>query len=259
MTTRRKSSEEFRMEIAELTKGEYVIIGDYTNNKTKIETEHVTCGSVFFITPHNLLLCYKARKGGCMICGRNRTASARRGSKLEEEARIKQALGANYRLLGGYVNSRTKLEIRHLVCGSVFTATPNNLLCKESRCPCQKKSKGEARIEEHLLSLSEEFTREYRDKKCRATNTLPFDFAVFRSGSLALLIEFDGEQHYEVNDFFGGTAAFASRKRNDKIKTDFCRINGIPLLRIPYWSIDSIPELIDQTLLDIMAIPSEAC
>lgn len=259
MTTRRKSSEEFRTEIAELTKGEYVIIGDYTNNRNKIETKHVTCGSVFFITPHNLLSCYKARKGGCMACGRGRTASVRRGDKSEEEARIKHALGNDYLLLSGYVNSRTKLELKHLVCGSVFTATPNNILCKESRCPCQKKSKGEARIEEHLQSLGVDFAREYRDKRCRATNTLPFDFAIFRSGNLVLLIEFDGEQHYEVNDFFGGATAFESRKRNDKIKTDFCRINGIPLLRIPYWNIDSIPELIDQSLLDIMAIPSEAC
>ncbi|WP_052410267.1 PDDEXK family nuclease [Paenibacillus durus] len=259
VSTKRKTTDEFFREVEELTGGEYVFFGEYRNNKTKMQAKHSVCGRVFFISPHRFLAAYKERKGGCPDCTMQRVVNARRGDPAEQNARIQEALGDDYVLLSSYVNSRTKVSVKHLVCGTSFSATPNNILSKGSRCPGCKISKGEDAIRKHLESIDVTFAREYRTPDCKHINTLPFDFAVFGEGHVVLLIEFDGEQHFEQKDFFGGRPALLARKRNDRIKNEYCSRSRTPLLRIPYWKFDQIPELINSYLLDSMAIPSEAC
>ena len=60
------------------------------------------------------------------------------------------------------------------------------------------------------------------------------------------MIEFDGKQHFEPNDFFGGQKQFEKQQHHDKIKTEYCRTNKIPLLRISYKEIKEIPNIIDE-------------
>ena len=37
-------------------------------------------------------------------------------------------------------------------------------------------------------------------------------------------------------------------KRNDNIKTEYCKNNNIKLIRIPYWEFDNIEQIICQEL-----------
>ena len=48
------------------------------------------------------------------------------------------------------------------------------------------------------------------------------------------LIEYDGRQHFESVDIWGGEDALLKRKINDEIKNNYCIKNRIPLLRISY-------------------------
>jgi very-short-patch-repair endonuclease len=49
-----------------------------------------------------------------------------------------------------------------------------------------------------------------------------------------ILIEYDGRQHFESVDLFGGQEGFERRKLNDEIKNKYCIKNGIHLLRISH-------------------------
>ena len=49
-----------------------------------------------------------------------------------------------------------------------------------------------------------------------------------------MCIEYDGIQHSEMIEYFGGEKAFELRKKKDKIKTKYCREKGIVLERITY-------------------------
>ena len=49
-----------------------------------------------------------------------------------------------------------------------------------------------------------------------------------------MLIEFQGEQHYESVDYFGGDKKFKDQQRKDRIKRNFCKENNMPLLEIRY-------------------------
>ena len=47
-----------------------------------------------------------------------------------------------------------------------------------------------------------------------------------------LLIEYDGEQHEQPVELFGGASKLEKIERYDQIKDQYCRENKIPLLRI---------------------------
>ena len=49
-----------------------------------------------------------------------------------------------------------------------------------------------------------------------------------------ICIEFDGKQHYEINNNFGGENEFEKIKLRDNIKTQYCINNNMNLIRIRY-------------------------
>ena len=57
-----------------------------------------------------------------------------------------------------------------------------------------------------------------------------------------ILLEFDGIMHFEP---IYGEKAFKDKIRNDQIKTNFCKKNNIPLLRIKYDKIKFIDVILD--------------
>lgn len=42
---------------------------------------------------------------------------------------------------------------------------------------------------------------------------------------------------------------FEATKRRDKIKNDYCKNNGIELIRIPYTEFDNIPKILRNKLM----------
>lgn len=60
---------------------------------------------------------------------------------------------------------------------------------------------------------------------------MPFDFYLTKYKAC---IEFDGEQHNNELHFFGGKNEFKNIIIRDAIKTQYCKDNNIPLLRIKY-------------------------
>lgn len=76
---------------------------------------------------------------------------------------------------------------------------------------------------------------------------LPFDFYI---PSKRTLIEFDGEQHFQPVEHFGGLKSYEQLKINDKIKNDYCEENYINLIRIRYDQIDKIEEILKSNLIE---------
>ena len=49
------------------------------------------------------------------------------------------------------------------------------------------------------------------------------------------MIEFDGEQHIRPVERWGGEKAFQLQRKRDEIKNNYCKENGIALIRIGYY------------------------
>ena len=79
------------------------------------------------------------------------------------------------------------------------------------------------------------FIPQYTFNDCKYVYVLRFDFALFKDNEFIGLIEYDGRQHFEPIDVFGGQEGFAKTKKRDEIKNIYCKTHNIPLLRIPYW------------------------
>ena len=47
-------------------------------------------------------------------------------------------------------------------------------------------------------------------------------------------IEYQGKQHYEPVEFFGGEEQFLLNQKRDNIKREYCDKNNIPLLELKY-------------------------
>ncbi len=110
-------------------------------------------------------------------------------------------------------------------------------------CPQCYESKGETAIVKYLSKNNINFIREKKFDNCKNKRYLPFDFYL---PDYNLLIEYDGKQHFESINYFGGDDAFIKRKNNDEIKNKFCIDNNIPLLRIKYDEINNINEILNK-------------
>ena len=75
------------------------------------------------------------------------------------------------------------------------------------------------------------FVQEYRFEDCRYKLPLRFDFYIPEHN---LCIEYDGIQHFKSFEFFGGEDKLKITQMRDEIKNDYCKKNGINLIRISY-------------------------
>lgn len=98
-------------------------------------------------------------------------------------------------------------------------------------------SRGEILIEEILRDAGLNFKMEYIFPDLRSPNGRPlrFDFVVFDDdGIIDFIIEYQGRQHYEPSQKFGGKKGFYQQQYNDNQKRRFCALHGFNLIEIPY-------------------------
>lgn len=129
-----------------------------------------------------------------------------------------------------YTTTETKIKI---ICHEhgIFEQIPVSHLQGKGCKSCIKKSKGELKIASILSDKKIKYEKEYTYDNCRNINPLPFDFYL---PEYNILIEYDGKQHFEAIDYFGGISGLEYRQLNDKIKNEYCDSNNIKLIRIRY-------------------------
>lgn len=93
-------------------------------------------------------------------------------------------------------------------------------------------SKGNTRIAEILDEYGINYELEKKFVTCKDKTYLPFDFYVDNK----YLIEYDGEQHFDKDSVFD----YEYTHKHDLIKSEWCKNNNIPLIRIPYTHYNSL-------------------
>ena len=145
------------------------------------------------------------------------------------------------------INSSTRIHYQCLKCGGVSYQT----LGSDRGCShCFPVSYGEETIKDYFDRTNTQYISQYTIPNCRHINPLPFDFGVFSNDKLIALIEYQGKQHYEVVDHWGGREGLKERQRNDLIKKNYCKANNIPLIEVHY-TVEDIEGYIEEQLRDI--------
>lgn len=113
-------------------------------------------------------------------------------------------------------------------------------------CPRCIQSVGEQKVRAVLLEWNVDFEEQFKFTKCRDKRSLPFDFYV---PNHRLLIEYDGRQHVENSELWGGPKKLAETQLHDALKDKFAKDHGFHLLRIPHHRVDEVEEIVGEALL----------
>lgn len=244
------SPSEYRKHIGILTENNYNASGEYSGLTKEITHSHLECGEEWQEAPITFLKNLK-----CPFCYLPDEMISRSKSQREFEKQIQESGRGEYVVVGKYKSMREKVHLKHLKCGEKYLASPSSFLYRGTRCPSCNETKGEKRVAEVLLSKGLTYLPQYKIAQCKNKRPLPFDFAVIVGKSIAL-IEYDGAQHFRSVEFFGGDITFERQQRNDRIKTEYCRVNGIPLIRIKYTQFNEIETILTRELTRLGVINS---
>src|SRR6185312_883779 len=115
---------------------------------------------------------------------------------------------------------------------------------------CSGASSGETLVMQWLETQGIDYKREFTFADLRYKGPLRYDFALFKDGQLTMLIEYDGEQHYEPVEYFGGEDAYQQVVMRDAMKDAYAKRCKIPLLRIGYMDKPNINEILNNDVLE---------
>ena len=134
----------------------------------------------------------------------------------------------DYSLLN-YIDSKHMIEI---ICPmhNVFTQYPQEHL-RGYGCPTCNLSKGEIEIIRIFKKYSINYISQKKFNGCVDKRKLIFDFYL---PDMNICIEYDGKQHFEPIEFFGGENGLKLTQIRDEIKNKFCKNNNILLIRIKH-------------------------
>ena len=178
--------------------------------------------------------------GGCQYCN---------GGRLFTTEEIKQKiLAVNNKVDVSYVKYTgifNKIKLKCKVCNKFWDAIPNNILHNFHGCPHCNESRGERKISKFLKDNGIKFTPQKKFKELKHKKQLRCDFYIKKYN---LIIEYNGEQHYD-RDAFGKTfEEFLIQKHRDWLKRDYAKKHGINFLVIPYWEFDNIEKILTEVL-----------
>ena len=212
---------------------EYTIIGEYVNNLTPILIKHNVCGNSNLQIPNNHL------RRRCFSCY---GTPKKNNQKFQLES--DRIHSSEYSLIGEYLGANKKVKLLHKICGKEFSCI-SFLHLKGSKCSYCYNSKGENKISDFLNHNNIDFEKNKSFDGCKFKNKLRFDFYLEK---YKICIEYDGVQHFDSIEWFGGEKSLIEYKIRDEIKNKWCLDNNINLIRISY------KENIEDKLKDIVNI-----
>ncbi|PGT15174.1 zinc-ribbon domain-containing protein [Bacillus cereus] len=141
---KKKTNDEFLYEMYQVWETRLSILTNYEFSNKNLKVKCNTCLFEWYARPTNLL------KGvGCPVC-----SGKRRKTTSDFIKELESVSGDEYQILGNYINNKTPIEIKHVICGYVWRVRPLDFLNKGNRCPvCVAKRIGEQRKKNFIQEL----------------------------------------------------------------------------------------------------------
>lgn len=220
-----KSQKQYIKELS-LINSNVVVLEEYINMKTPILHKCIIHDIEWKTTPSSVL-----QGCGCKKCKSDKLID-KRTKTHEQYVEDLKTTNRNIIVIDSYKGANIPILHKCLIDDNEWYTSPTNVLSGETGCPQCSESKGERQVrlwlEEHNIS----YEKQYKFEDCCDIKPLPFDFYL---PAYNKAIEYDGKQHFEPVEYFGGQEGFEIRVKHDIIKNEYCKNNNIPLLRIPYY------------------------
>lgn len=229
-------------------------IVNYPNSKRQCVQWYCDCDCG---TKDHLVDGTQLRRGVIRSCGCLKIDSAKKGNIDIEGKRFGMLTAIERVPKPTHINCKAGAWWRCTCdCGGEIITSYNHLHSGHVKsCGCLI-SNGERIIREILIANNVNYDTQYHFDNCISSETgrlLKFDFAIFdRNNKLFCLIEFDGHQHYFGTRYSHNKEKnkekFRKLKLYDSIKDTYCKTNNIKLLRIPYWDLDNLEDILENNL-----------
>lgn len=189
------------------------------------------------------------RNNGCLECSGNKMYSQKKADELVNDMCIKNNYTCeNFSYIGV---DKTILNLtchkKHTFQYSFYSFTKKESKCKE--CNSHESFKLSSIIDPIFLYYEKE--KSFDD--CRNIRPLPFDRYV---PELNLLIEYDGEQHFEYIEFIHkNEVQYENMKARDSIKTKYAIDKGFNFIRIAYF--EDCHKTLSEMIESITSTPNQ--
>lgn len=133
------------------------------------------------------------------------------------------------------------------VRGSKLTSTKTKIACKKCLSSI---SAGELAVANWLKQNHIQYEKDIRFIELRGIGDRPlsYDFGIKnKNNDYIYLIEFQGRQHYQPIEYFGGEEQFKNQQEHDNRKRQWCKTHNIKLIEIPY-NYNDLNEYLSQLL-----------
>ena len=118
-------------------------------------------------------------------------------------------------------------------CGNLIKYYGRDLTAQRGvySCGCVRSSY-EAKILKFLEENNINFKKEqsFPNLVSQKNRRLRYDFAIYKNNNVIGLIEFQGDQHFQAVEYFGGQEEFVKRQYHDQLKRNYAQTHNIPLL-----------------------------
>jgi hypothetical protein len=204
----------------------------YTNSSTPVKIVCPEHGE-FMQAPTNHL----SQKQGCPVCGIIKRNISNTTTQDEVIDLFQNVHGDQYDYsLVDYKGMNKNVDI---ICRKhgPFSVRPANHLYLGTGCPICMESRGEKFIRNILTDNNIQYITQKQFDDCQTISNkgkctkLRFDFYLPEYNTV---IEYDGIQHHEPVEVFGGLKNLEVIQRRDEIKNQYCRDNGIKMIRVSY-------------------------
>lgn len=227
--------------------GKLTILEVLSSNKVKCQCE---CGNIIEVYKSNL------SKGYTKSCGCIRQETAKQHAIEINHQRSEQFLnniiGKTFGHLTAIEKDEEKSQKMSRVylkckcdcgCNSIVSVRADSLVNGDTTSCGSTNSRGELKIKTLFNELNVQYKQQVWFKDLKYKSYLYFDFGIYdKNNTLLGLIEFQGQQHYNNSDYWGGENTLKENQIRDQLKREYCLNNNIPLIEIPYWHLKKIDK-----------------
>jgi hypothetical protein len=236
---KRKAAEYHERFEAELGR-EWKRLTDFEGSHEMLTAKHIPCGDIRTAPARDFF------RRGCRTCERKKAVRDRfekRGQRYVQDIERQY----NVTSISEYKGAREPHRWRCNECGAIMCKTVENILWRDGDnagglvCDCHiteptaRVSAGVMEIIRYLRDRRMPYMREVWFDTCRLERPLPFDFIIYdEEGHPTHAIEYNGAQHYEACEAWGGEEGLKRRQEAALKKKAWCKREGLPLLSIRY-------------------------
>lgn len=215
-----KTTSSFIEEVNNLWNGEYEVIGEYINAKTKITIRHNICNNEFSMVPSNIL-----NGQQCPYCKRLRMSTSQLMSDDDFKSEIYNLVGDEYTVKSTYYGRLKKVLFHHNNCNYNFWMSPNDFINGGHRCTNKKC------IHDRLSSSLKDSEEEFKIKFDNRSNNEYKLLSKYNLSCEKILIEHiscGSKFEMKANNFINGQGCPYCNISKAELKIrDFCELKNI--------------------------------